>query len=438
MYNVKNEFGAGMTYKDDIEKLRKEAGINKNDPSYFASSSSSDSSSENEQKEEESSKKSSDPFTPDEKEMSFFRRISLPFVRNSILSALFFVLITLVWFAMSHTIVAAIRDVSRTTVMVLIAKDSVFIIILAVIMFRLFRKQYSRFYHTEQELKDSQEQSKKWNAIQQSMMETIPDTLVYTLDKQFRYTSFNNRHKYSMLRIWHQEIRVGDCMLDHLQDNDLKETIKSNLTRVLNGEYLSHIEQFGDNPQTASYWKTFFAPILDEDRHIIGISCFVTNITSLKQSQSKNHFLSYHDQLTELYNRVYCEEIFEQAEKEEIIPFSIITIDIQGMHQINSNYGISTGDKLLVKVSEILTRTIKDNGTIARWGNDEFIVLLPHVDAPTAEALANICKCEFTGVTVNGVPLRARFGYATRTDTDTDLEELLRQAENKGQSDRVQ
>ena len=126
-----------------------------------------------------------------------------------------------------------------------------------------------------------------------------------------------------------------------------------------------------------------------------------------------------------------------QAEKEEILPYSVITIDIQGMHQINSNYGISTGDKLLVKVSEILTRTIKDNGVIARWGNDEFIVLLPHVDAPTAEALANISKCEFTGVTVNGVPLRARFGFATRTDADIDLEELLRQAENKSQSDRV-
>ena len=429
-----------MTYKDDIEKLRKEAGINKNDPSYFTPSSSSDSSSspENAPKPEGAPKEASDPFTPDEKKMSFFKRISLPFVRNSILSVLFFLLIVLVWFAMSHTIVAAIGNISRTTTMILIVKDSVFLTILAIIMFRIFRKQYSRFYHTEQALEDSQEQSKKWNAIQQSMMETIPDTLVYTLDKQFRYTSFNNRHKYSMLRIWHQEIHLGDCMLDHLQDNELKDTIKSNLARVLNGEYLSHIEQFGDNPQTASYWKTFFAPILDEDRHIIGISCFVTNITSLKQSQSKNLFLSYHDPLTELYNRVYCEELFEQAEKEKILPYSVITIDIQGMHQINSNYGISTGDKLLVKVSEILTRAIKDNGTIARWGNDEFIVLLPHVDAPTAEALANISKCEFTGVTVNGVPLRARFGYATRTDADIDLEELLRQAENKSQSDRVQ
>lgn len=432
-----------MTYKDDLEKLRKEAGFDVNDPTSFARGKpdkplSEDSSAKALSDGTSGAEKRSptEAFTSDEKKLTLWQKIALPFIRNSFMSVLFFMLITVIWIVMSHTILASIREVPRSTLILFMIKDSAFMLILGTIMYRIFITQFANTYHLEEDYRKEFDRAEEWKAIQHSMMETMPETLVYTLDRDFRYTSFNNRHKYSMLRIWHEEIKIGDKLLDHITDDEIRGLIQRDLENALKGEYFSQVNQFGENDLTAVFWQNYYAPILDEKKRIIGVSCFATNITALKQSQNKNLFLSYHDPLTQLYNRIYCEGEFDRAEAEEIAPYSIIVVDIQGMHQINDNYGIETGDNLLIKVGELLTKAVKDQGTIARWGSDEFIVMLPGVDAATTEALVNICKCDFPGVTVNGVPLRAHFGSATRTDMSKTLLDILRSAERQSLQDR--
>lgn len=446
-----------MTYKDDLDKLRKEAGIDVDDfksASWDSATSkssskyiplsqeptskvpSSDTSSSKNSSSKAPSTRETEPFTQEEKKMTWWQKISLPFIRNSFLSVLFFVLITLVWIAISHTVLGSIRDVDRSTQVLFMIKDAAFMIILATVMYRLFLNQFANTYHLEEDYNKSQEEIGKWQSIQRSMMETIPETLVYTLDRDFRYTSFNTRHKYSMLRMWHSEIHVGDCLLDHVTDDDIRGSIRKDLEQALKGEYTSQVTKFGDNDLTAIYWQCYYAPILDENKNIIGVSCYVNNITALKQSQNKNLFLSFHDPLTQLYNRAHCEGLIAKAEREEIVPYSLIVIDIQGMHQVNENYGTETGDNLLIKVGELLTKAVKESGIVARWGSDEFLILLPNTDAATAEALVNICKCDFSGVTVNGVPLRAHFGHATRTDMSRNITDLLRSAERQSLQDR--
>ena len=95
-------------------------------------------------------------------------------------------------------------------------------IILAIVMYRLFIKQFANSYHLEVDAEKAQEETKKWQSIQRSMMETIPETLAYTLDRDLRYTSINTRHKYSMLRMWHSEIHVGDSLLEHITDEGIR------------------------------------------------------------------------------------------------------------------------------------------------------------------------------------------------------------------------
>ncbi|MBO4747767.1 MAG: GGDEF domain-containing protein [Clostridiales bacterium] len=439
-----------MTYKDDLDKLRKEARIDVDDFSNATpEKASAKSSSKYPLPSKDSSPKApadegkapapqeSLTFTQEEKKMTWWQKISLPFIRNSFLSVLFFVLITLIWIAISHTVLGSIRNVDRRTQVLFMIKDGIFMIILATVMYRLFLTQFANTYHLEEDYKKAQEEIKMWQSIQRSQMETIPETLAYTLDRDFRYTSFNTRHKYSMLRMWHSEIKIGDCLLDHITDDGIREIIRKDLEQTLKGEYTSQTSKFGDNDQTAIFWQHYYAPVLDEKKNIIGISCYVNNITALKQSQNKNLFLSVNDPLTQLYNRIHVEGAFAKAEREEIAPYSIIVIDIQGMHQVNENYGTKTGDNLLIKVGEVLQKAVKDSGDVARWGSDEFLILLPGTDAATAEALANICKCDFSGVTVNGVPLRAHFGYATRTDMSRTLTDVLRSAEVQSMQSRA-
>ena len=416
-----------MSYKDDLRKLREEAGIDPDDPKYSPSASAP----ENPDKAPSDASASSEPFTSEEKKMSLWRRISLPFVRSSILSVLFFSTITLVWIAVSTTIVTSVLDADDKIRFVIIIKDTIYSLVLAFSLYRLCRSQFANAFHLEQDRERSQLKAEEWQAIQNSMMETVPDMIVYTLDTEFRYTSFNNRHKYSMLRIWKREIQVGQNILDVFTDPQIREGMQNDLQRVLAGEYISRMEKFGDNDRTATYWQTFCAPILNADQKIIGISCFTNNITPLKQAQSKNLFLSYHDPLTELYNRAFCEDVFAKADREKICPYSLIVADICGMHQINENYGRETGDLLLTKVGEIISKAVKDNGMVARWESDEFIVLMPETESEKAEAFTNICKCQFPGVTVNGIPLRVHIAFATRTDPDTPIADTLHAAKSR-------
>ncbi|MBQ0012102.1 MAG: diguanylate cyclase [Clostridiales bacterium] len=443
-----------MTYLDDLQKMKQETDGHSGDPNasapiYDLEEDMARTPSRHSAEQDEGNKKRGffskngrkngknsssnlyieDSFTPEERQLPYLKRITLPFIQRSSIAALCFILVALLWVAISDTVFASIYGISRSTILMLMLKDAIYVVVSAGIMYQVLRKQFSHYYHLEQDYEESLANVKKWQSIQHSMLETIPDTLAFTLDCDLRYTSFNNRHKYSMLRMWHQEIRLGELFLDFIPEEEQREQIHSRLQRVLSGEYISEIEQFGDNDLTASYWKTYYAPILDDERQIVGISCFITNITSLKQSQSKNLFLSYHDPLTRLGNRLYAEELFQQAEEEEIVPYSIISIEISGMRRVNDNYGTETGDRLLIKVSEVLSRCIKENGSVIRWASDEFIVLLPNVDATTAEALMNICSCEFSGVTVNGVPLHGFFGFATRTSTKTSMKILLQNAE---------
>lgn len=429
-----------MTYMDDLEKMKNEASQEETEPDASMPSGIPRSESVSQDRFAKMGDRfvKEPTFTTQEQDMPYFKRVLLPFIQHSAIAALIFVLVALLWVAISDTVFASIYEVPRSTILKLMIKDSIYVVVSAMVMYQILRSQFSHYYHLEQDFVASQKNAKKWESIQSSMMETIPDTLAYTLDCDLRYTSFNTRHKYSMLRMWHQEIRLGECFLDYIPDEALKEKTRGLLERALNGEYISDMEKFGDNDLTASYWKTYFAPILDEDKKVIGVSCFITNITSLKQSQNKNLFLSYHDPLTKLYNRVYCLDLMKKAEQEEIAPYSIISIEIQGMRQVNDTYGTETGDKLLVKVSEILTRCVKDNGSVVKWASDEFIVLLPEIDSTTAEALTNIARCEFSGVTVNGVPIRAYFGFATRTSTEQSMKELLQAAELCSTNEQVQ
>lgn len=417
-----------MSYKDDLRKLREEAGIDPNDPKYSPTPPVPE---KPEKEVEDEADSASASFTPEERKMSLWQKISLPFVRSSIGSVLFFLLISLVWIAITHTVVASLQEMSTETLHILLIKDIAFSILMGIIMYRILRAQFASSFHTKQDSERAKADAAKWEAIQHSMMETVPDMIVYTLDTEFRYTSFNNRHKYSMLRIWKKEITVGQSILDAINDPSAKEGMRENLQRVLDGDYVSHTEKFGDNDRTATYWQTFYAPILNAERKIIGISCFTNNITPLKQAQSKNLFLSYHDPLTELYNRAYCEDVFAKADREKLCPYSLIVADISGMHGINENYGRETGDLLLIKVGEIISKAVKDNGMVARWESDEFVVIMPGVESEKAEAFTNICKCQFPGVTVNGIPLRVHIAFATRTDPDEPITETLHLAKSR-------
>jgi diguanylate cyclase (GGDEF)-like protein len=94
-------------------------------------------------------------------------------------------------------------------------------------------------------------------------------------------------------------------------------------------------------------------------------------------------FYAYKDPLTGLYNRRYFYEKLESDLKmlnRSNSNLSLCIIDIDHFKKVNDRYGHLAGDKLLTRVSKILKANSREIDTIARWGGEEFAVILPDTD----------------------------------------------------------
>lgn len=102
--------------------------------------------------------------------------------------------------------------------------------------------------------------------------------------------------------------------------------------------------------------------------------------------------LSLMDSLTGVFNRFMFEaklnEDWEEC-RNRSVPLALIIIDVDFFKKINDNYGHQEGDKCLKKISEILKDSVKDwTNLIARYGGDEFVILIPGMDQITVSEIA--------------------------------------------------
>jgi diguanylate cyclase (GGDEF)-like protein/PAS domain S-box-containing protein len=156
-----------------------------------------------------------------------------------------------------------------------------------------------------------------------------------------------------------------------------------------------------------------------------------SNVLARQKTETNIRYISFHDQLTGLYNRHYLEIEMERLDTARQLPLTIIMADLNGLKLINDTYGHDRGDKMLMEAAGIIRNACREEDIIARWGGDEFVVLLPQT--AEAEALL-ICKritegCN--GTFVEDVPVSIALGIATKTSETKNLIETLQEAENE-------
>lgn len=138
----------------------------------------------------------------------------------------------------------------------------------------------------------------------------------------------------------------------------------------------------------SAYWvKAVIAPLYDELGVKIGYTAIREDITDKKRIEE----LSITDRLTGLYNRHKLDELFESflhAQERYGHDFSIALLDIDHFKSINDTYGHQVGDNVLQELATCLRTNLRQEDIAARWGGEEFIILIPSVDLLGACALA--------------------------------------------------
>jgi len=132
----------------------------------------------------------------------------------------------------------------------------------------------------------------------------------------------------------------------------------------------------------------FGATLYDEE-----IACFVVDLSQNKQAQEKLNHLAYHDALTDLPNQVLFKDRLKQAialSRRNDQVQAVLLLNLDRFKTINDSLGYMAGDRLLQSVAQRLTSCVRESDTVARFGGDEFAVLLTQL--PRAQDAANVAR----------------------------------------------
>ena len=165
------------------------------------------------------------------------------------------------------------------------------------------------------------------------------------------------------------------------------------------------------------------------DRTIGAVITFSDN-TERKQAQDRIEYLSFHDQLTGLYNRTYFDQALTDAQNKAVLPFSIIVSDVNGLKLTNDIFGHSAGDELLIEIAHTLTRHCPPKAIISRIGGDEFVILLPRHDEKQTELIATSILESLDRPTIFTGRQALALGSATRHSIEEPIHEVFDHAED--------
>jgi diguanylate cyclase (GGDEF)-like protein len=144
--------------------------------------------------------------------------------------------------------------------------------------------------------------------------------------------------------------------------------------------------------------------------------------------------MALHDGLTDVFNRGYLEIAIDRAVKDVNRRggwLSVLFVDVDGMKDVNDTCGHQTGDLLLVELAGLLKANCRESDVVARYGGDEFVVLMSETDATGAEAVARKIAAAIAARNAAARPPRLSVSVGTHTAGAGAAETLLREADRK-------
>ena len=172
------------------------------------------------------------------------------------------------------------------------------------------------------------------------------------------------------------------------------------------------------------------APIRDEEGTIKGAVLVFRDYSEKREKQKEIEYLSFHDQLTGLYNRRFFEEELIRLDTKRNLPLTLVMSDVNGLKLTNDAFGHHLGDKLLQRAAEVMKNELRADDIIARIGGDEFVILLPQTNSEQAAIIVNRINHILSEEKLDSIILSISFGWATKLMEREDLTDVYKKAED--------
>lgn len=174
--------------------------------------------------------------------------------------------------------------------------------------------------------------------------------------------------------------------------------------------------------------EIMYTSILLDGKKVIHALC--RDVSERKQLEKKLEYLSYHDQLTGLYNRRFYEEELRRLDTERNFPITLVMADVNGLKLTNDAFGHKAGDILLEKVANILKRECRSDEIVARIGGDEFVLLLPKTDEKNTNKIIDRINTAIANEKMENAIISISMGFAVKQNMNEDMNEVFKKAED--------
>ena len=227
-----------------------------------------------------------------------------------------------------------------------------------------------------------------------NLVETAHD-LVWSIDTNGEWIYLNNA--VSQIYGYRQEEMLNRHFSD-FQAPESSERDAAAFEQIMKGKELFQYETVHlDKNGERIYISLNARPVFDDKGEVSYICGTARDITEQKHFEQELTYQAQHDTLTGLYNRSYF-----QSELERVISriarsgaeCALLYLDLDQFKYVNDTVGHAAGDRLLKECTELLRKNIREGDLLARFGGDEFTILLYNIDhshaLPVAENIRNM------------------------------------------------
>lgn len=200
--------------------------------------------------------------------------------------------------------------------------------------------------------------------------------------------------------------------------------------------WFGHVRLLKANHDFVSSWLCL-SPSRNQSGEVTNLIAMFSDITQIESTRSELHRQALHDNLTDLPNRRYYRQRIRElieSDTDKTIRFGVSFLDLDDFKIVNDSLGHDAGDQLLVEVSRRIQKQLGEDCFMARFGGDEFALLLP--DVPGVKSRVK----EYSSMVVTAlsepfqlgeheVNVGVSVGTTVYPDDATDVESLMRQAD---------